>query len=112
MNCNDIKSGQLITPVKLRRETVGKDQYNARKVTYTEYATPMAKVRTISGGRRDRTDYDSMRLKLQAAIRYRTDMAQSDRVEVRGTEYRIASIDNVEMRNRWLVIELAEAVNE
>jgi SPP1 family predicted phage head-tail adaptor len=62
--------------------------------------------KALSGYERNNADRLDAQTKNRITMRYREDITESDRILFRGKAYNIRFIDNVEMRNRWLVIDV------
>lgn len=110
MKCGDIKAGELRTPIKLKH--VIKDRAGQRggyKEIPETYAVAMARVKVGSGRRSERGDFDQITQDLDAVLRFRDDLEDSDVVEVDGVDYRLAAPpENVEFKRRWLRLKLGE----
>ena len=114
MKCCDITAGQLRTLITIERQTRTSDGVGGVTTAWAEDPAGgvYAKVETLSGTER----WESQRMQpgtfTRAIIRFRGDAngapyyVPTDRVFIRGLEYGILAVWDIEMRQRWLQLEL------
>ena len=104
MKCGLVSPGALREPVAFQARTrtgTGDGGYTEGWATYrsTQAHVKAASGREVWAG--DRVDARSM---WKVTCRYFPGLQESDRLVIRGEAYNIRHVDNVELRNRWLVI--------
>jgi SPP1 family predicted phage head-tail adaptor len=65
-----------------------------------------ARIKALSGSERFASDRVEATTRYRITVRYFEDLTEEDRVKIRDRHYNIRFIDNLEFRNRWLVIDL------
>ena len=106
MKCCDMTPGMLRTPFELRRQLKSDIGGGATALTYQRYAAGRCKFVPLSGGERLYAERIDATTRNRAVIRYRADIADSDQFVAAGRVYNIRFINNLEMRNRWLELDL------
>lgn len=106
MKCCDITPGMLRHSVELQSQTNTPNGSGGFTKSWSTYATVRAGMKATSGWERSAADRLDAQTKNKLTIRYRADIKESDRVLFRGRAYNIRFIDNVEFRDRWMVIDL------
>jgi SPP1 family predicted phage head-tail adaptor len=96
----------LREPITLQRQSTASIGGGATTVTYIDYGTDRAHIKSLSGGERMMAERLDATVRMRMVIRYRSDITESDRIIFRSKAYNIRYIDNVEFRNRWLVLDL------
>ena len=104
--CCDFSAGILREPVEFQRQQKSDIGGGASEVSYVTRCNVRASFRSLSGGERFYANRLDATTKKRIVLRYRSDIVDSDRVIVRGRMYQIRFIDNVELRNKWLIIDL------
>lgn len=108
MKCCNINAGMLREAVEFQRATKVSDGAGG----YTEVwaaisgASTLAQVKALSGGERFASERIESTTKWRITVRYFTGLLESDIVVIRDREYNIRFINNIELRDRWLVIDL------
>lgn len=104
--CCDYTAGMLRETVTLKSQTKTSIGGGATEIAYTTYATVRGMLKALSGGERLYASRLDATTRNRLVIRYRSDVTESDQVVVRGKAYQIRFIDNVEFRDKWLVLDL------
>ena len=112
MMCDKYNASMLRTAVEFQRSTKTSDGAGGYTETWAELlgAPVRAYVKHLSGREQYQSDRIEATVKLRIAIRFSGLVNERDRVVVRGKAYNIASINNLEMQDRWLEIDLAGGV--
>lgn len=108
MRCCDIHAGMLREPItieRVSRSANGKGGWTETWATLSG-APVKAHVKAISGRERFASDRVEATTRYRMVIRYFDGLKESDRVIIRDRVHNIRFIDNVEMRDRWLKIDL------
>lgn len=111
MKCCEFKSGMLRTPFTLSRQVAVQLEGGAEQLTYVDYATGKCAFKSLSGGERLYAERIDATTKSRAIIRYRSGIAESDRLTAGGRVYNIRFINNIELRNRWIELDLDGGVS-
>lgn len=106
MKCCEYTAGMLRHRVELQSQQKSGNGSGGFTRTWTTYATVRAAFKAKSGFERMQADRLDAQTKNEAVIRYRDDLTESDRVVFNGKAYNIRFINNVEFRNRWIVLDL------
>jgi len=104
--CCNFTAGMLREPVEIQSQETTSIGGGATELTYTNKANVRGHFKPMSGSERLYAERLDATTRNRLVIRYRSDLTESDRVIVRGKAYQIRFIENVEFRNRWLVIDL------
>ena len=108
MKCCDMNAGMLREPVEFQRAAKVSDDAGG----YTEAwaaisgAADRAHVKAISGAERVYSERVEASTKWRITVRYFAGLLESDRVVIRDREYNIRFINNLELADRWLMIDL------
>ena len=106
--CKDMNAGMLREAVEFQRAAKVSDGAGG----YTEAwaaisgASTRAFVKAISGSERMFSERIEATTKWRITVRYFAGLLESDRVVIRDREYNIRFINNLELRDRWLTIDL------
>lgn len=112
MKCCDITSGMLRTPVTFQRLTRTSDGAGGATQSWAAIAGAPTRghVKSMSGSER----FASARVEATAThrvtVRYFAGLTEADRVVFGGRLYSIKFINNIEQRNRWLIIDVMSGV--
>jgi len=110
--CCDFRASMLRETVEFQRATDTPD--DAGGFTQVWGAQPTAPtraaVKAMSGFERTRSDRVEAESKFKFTTRYFADILESDRILFRGKTYNIRFLNNVEFRDRWLVIDVSGGV--
>ncbi len=108
--CDDYHAGMLREPVTIERAARVGDIYGGITETWSAVsgAPDRAYIKPLSGREVYQFDRVEAHASVMMVIRYFADIQERDRVTIRSREYNIRHIRNVEMRDRWLEITLAE----
>ena len=104
--CCDYTAKQLREPVTIQRQTTTAIGGGATEIGYTTHATTRGGMKPLSGGERMYASRLDAQTSNRLLLRYRADLLESDRIVIRGRAYQIRYIDNVEFRNKWLLLDL------
>lgn len=106
MNCCDITAGMLKTPVTFERMTRIADGSGGYNETWAKLRTTKGMVKAMSGSERWASDRVEATSTHRLTVRYFSDLTEVDRVIVRGRPYNIRFINNVELEDKWLIIDM------
>jgi SPP1 family predicted phage head-tail adaptor len=106
MKCCDITAGMLREPADIQTQETADIGGGATELSYTTRATVRGKMLPLSGNQVLYANRLDARTKNRFMMRYRSDLTESDRLVIRGRAYNITYIDNVEFRDKWLVVDL------
>ena len=106
MKCCDMTAGKLKTPISFQRATKASDGSGGQTVQWDTFASTRCYFRSVSGMERVHSERLEATTRNRAVIRYRSDLSEGDRAIVRDRAYQIRFIDNIEMRDKWLQIDL------
>ena len=106
MKCCDITPGMLRETATIQRQERTSVGGGATEITYVNHATVRGKMEPLSGNQVMYAQRLDAQTRNRFTMRYRADLMDSDRLVIRGRAYRITFIQNVEFRNRWLVLDL------
>lgn len=106
MKCCDITAGMLRHPVEIQRQVTTAIGGGATALSYTTRANVRGYFKGLSGTERLYADRLDATTRARLIIRYRSDVVESDRVVIAGRTYQIRYINNIELRDRWLEIDL------
>ena len=110
--CSLIPIGMLKEPVTFQRETLTADGSGGTVATWSPiYQAPTrAMVKAMSGGEQ----WASARVEASASwrvtVRYFAGLLPKDRVIIRGKAFNIRFVNNVELADKWLVVDVSEGV--
>jgi head-tail adaptor len=108
MKCCDYNAGMLKEPVDIQRATRTPDAAGGWTVVWAtisgspDRCAPTA----LSGSERFASERTEAVSKWRVVVRYFPGLLESDRIEMRGRAYNVRFINNIELADRWLVIEL------
>ncbi len=109
MKCCDIKAGMLRTAITIQRETQTRNStggFNDPTWSTLSGSPSRAHVKALGGWERHASDRTEAQSRWRMTIRYFSGLKESDRVLINGRAYNIKFINNVEMRDRWLVVDI------
>jgi len=106
MKCCDMTSGQLRTPVTFERQQETDIGGGATEIAWAELFTTRCRFKATSGSERMQAERLDATTRNRIVIRYRSDLTESDRAIIRGRAYQIRFINNIELRDKWLEIDL------
>lgn len=108
MKCCDMNAGMLRTACQFQRVTRTTDGAGGWTVTWAAIAGAPTRCHfvALSGSER----WQSLRVEAtttnRITVHYLAGLTEDDRVEIGGRMYNIRFINNLEMRNQWLVIDI------
>lgn len=108
MKCCDYNAGMLRTPCQFQREQKVSDGSGGwtKDLSNLAGAATRCSFKMLSGGERWQAMRTEATTRNRIVTRYFADLTEADRVTIAGRAYNITAVDNVELRNRWLVIDL------
>lgn len=109
MKCCDMHSGLLREPVTFEALTRINDGFGGFDETWTAIsgAPDRAYVKAMSGRERYESDRTEARASWKMVCRYFSGVDEVDRVVIRGRNYQIRFVNNLELRDQWLEIDLS-----
>lgn len=110
MRCCDMTPGMLRTTVALQSQSRSADGAGGFEHTWSTYATVQGGLKQASGREVVQSDRLSAQAGFRCVIRYRSDVQPQHRVVIDSVAYQIRSVENVEFRDRWLVLTLESGV--
>lgn len=108
MKCCDYNAGQMKTLCQFQRKTRTPDGGGGWSEPWANLAGAATRCsfKMLGGGERWQAMRAEATTRNRMVCRYFADLVEADRVVIGGRAYNITAIDNVELRNRWLVIDL------
>ncbi len=108
MKCCDMNAGMLREPVTFQRATKVSDGAGGYSEAWAAIsdASTQAHVKALSGGERYASERIETSTKWRISVRHFSGLLESDRVVIRSRNYNIRFINNLELQDRWLVIDL------
>ena len=108
VKCCDYSAGMLRTPCQFQRKTRTGDGSGGWSEAWVNIAGAATRCsfKMLSGGERFQAQRAEATTRNRIVVRYFSDLTEADRVTIQGRAYNITAIDNVELRNRWLVIDI------
>lgn len=102
----------LRTPCQFQRKTRTADGAGGWSEGWANIAgaATRCQFKALSGGERFQAQRAEATTRNRIVVRYFADLVETDRVVIGGRRYDVTFINNVEMRNRWLVIDLSGGV--
>ena len=106
--CCTYSAGMLRTPCQFQRKTRVSDGSGGWSEAWTNLAGAATRCsfKALSGGERFQAQRAEATTRNRIVTRYFAGLVESDRVVIAGRRYSIVFINNVELRNRWVEIEL------
>ena len=106
--CCKMNAGMLREPVTFQRAAKVSDGAGGYTETWATLAgaANRAAVKAVSGRERFTSDRIEATTRWRITVRYFAGLLESDRVVIRTRQYRIMFIDNVELEDKWLIIDL------
>jgi len=110
--CCDITAGMLRTPVTFQRKTRTSDGAGGFTEAWAAItgAPTRAQVKAKSGSERWLSERTEASAQFTVTVRYFAGLLESDRIVSAGKAHNVRFINNVEQRNRWLVIDVTAGV--
>ena len=108
VKCCQYNAGQLRTPCQFQRKTRVSDGAGGWSEAWSNIsgAATRCSFKALSGGERFQAQRAEAATRNRIVTRYFAGLVESDRVVIAGRRYNIVFINNVELRNRWIVIEI------
>lgn len=105
MSCSQ-KTYNLQTQINVYRATKAEDAMGGRSESWLLLESPWAEVTASGGSESAFVDTRIARHSHKAVVRY-TDITTRDKVQLNGIDYNIVSVEDPDLRRRWLVLRLA-----
>lgn len=108
MKCGDLSAGKLRTPCQFQVKSKIGDGAGGWRETWVNMpaSADRCQFKMLGGGERWQAQRAEATTRNRIVTRYFAGLTEAHRVSVAGRVYNITAIDNLEMRNRWLVIDL------
>ena len=112
MKCCDYNAGMLRTVCQFQRKGRVSDGSGGWAEVWGNLpgAATRCHFKALSGGERFQAQRAEATTRNRIVVRYFADLTDADRVVIAGRRYDITFINNVELRNRWLEIDLSGGV--
>ena len=112
MKCCTYNAGMLRTPCQFQRKTRVADGKGGWSETWANVAGAATRChfKALSGGERFQAQRAEATTRNRIVVRYFSGLQEADRVVIGGRRYDITFVNNVELRNRWLEIDLSGGV--
>lgn len=109
MKCCQYSAGQLRTPCQFQRKTRVSDGSGGWSDQWANLsgAVTRCSFKALSGNERFQAQRAEATTRNRIVVRYFAGLTEADRVVIGGRRYDITFINNVELRNRWLEIDLS-----
>ncbi len=104
--CCQYMPGMLREPIEVQEQVETSIGGGATDITWQTKFTTQAHMKPLSGNERLYAERLDATTRNRLVMRYRPDLVESDRVVIRGRQFQIRFINNVEYRNRWLEVDL------
>lgn len=106
--CGDYNAGMLKTPVVFQRKSQSPDGAGGWTETWAALSgsPTRAYVKAASGFERFLSNRVDAQSRWKVVVRYFSGLLEADRIQIDGRFANIRFINNVEMKNRWLEIEV------
>jgi SPP1 family predicted phage head-tail adaptor len=108
MKCCDMNAGMLREPITIERAARTSDGAGGFTVAWAAIsgAPDRAHVKALSGSERYAADRTEATTRWRITFRYFDGLLESDRVIIRTRAYNIRFINNLELRDKWLTLDL------
>jgi len=103
--CINICAGQMRYEALIRAETLADDGAGGSIKTWRDKFTIRCSATQKAGGEKWLQEDLRSPAHVEFTTRYRDDITEADQLVFNGEQYDIYSLDNVEFRNRWLVVK-------
>lgn len=112
MKCCDMNSGLLRTPVTFQRRTRSSDGAGGATETWSAISGSGTKAhyKALSGYERFIAGRVESSTSARLVVRYFAGLREGDRVLINSEAHNISFINNLELRNRWLEIDIEGGV--
>ncbi len=110
MKCCDIIAADLRHTIEIQANNKTSNGSGGFVYLWATFATMKAAVKNPSGYERWSAERVDAVAKVKFTIRYRADVVEGNRIIFNGVLHNITFIDNLEYRNRWLVIDAERGV--
>ena len=110
--CCDIKAGDLRSYIEVQEQTLVPGGMGGQNLTWTSKFFAYAKIVMNSGSEKNAHDKLETQATHTFSMRYNASLLSTDKFIFEGVDYNIRSIDNVEMRNRWMVVSAERGVTQ
>ena len=104
IKCCDITAGELRESITVQKEVNVPGGMGGQDLTWEDRFTARAGIKMLSGKEQYQHDKLEVRATHKFTMRYNSTLIESDRIVHRGVTYDIKAIDNVEFRNKWLIV--------
>lgn len=108
VKCCELHAGMLTEPVEFQRATKTSDGAGGYVEAWTalDGSSALAHVKALSGGERYASERTEATSKWRVTARYFSGLLESDKVIIRDKSYNVRFVNNVELRNQWLIIDV------
>lgn len=108
MKCCDYTAGMLKTPITINRASTSSDGAGGTSESWAALAgsPTRAYVKAKSGAERYASERVEATSKWTVVMRYFSDLRESDTITIRDRVYNIRFINNLELEDRWLVVDV------
>jgi head-tail adaptor len=108
MKCCDMNAGKLREPITIERAARTSDGAGGFTVAWAAIsgAPDRAYPKALSGSERFASDRVEATTRWRITFRYFDGLLESDRVVFRARAYNIRFINNLELRDKWLTLDL------
>jgi SPP1 family predicted phage head-tail adaptor len=106
LTCDKYNAGMLREPITIERRSLTSDGAGGYSEAWTTLTTTRAYVKAVSGSERYASDRLETTTRWRIAIRYIAGLRESDRIVFRSKKHNIRFINNLELRDRWMEIDV------
>lgn len=110
MKCCDMSAAKLRTSMTLQRPEKTPDGAGGWTVEWVTYANVKGHVAPLSGFERLHAERLDASTRIRSYIRYRSDVLPKHRAVIEGRAHQIRAVLDLEMRKRWLELDLEQGV--
>ena len=107
---NYARPGQRRSRIVIQNPVKTKQANGSVNITWNTFATLWAKVETLEGRSREAAQASWPKAENKITIQYKSGILPTMRVSFNGTIYSILNVNNVDMRNRELVLTCESGV--
>lgn len=104
--CDGPSAGELNKSVTFQRRTRTPDGAGGFSTAWGTLKATYAKIETLSGSERYASDRVEATSRFRLTVRHFADLTEDDVVVFKSRQHNICSIRNVDLADRWLIIEV------
>ena len=110
MKCCDLTPGKLRVPFVIQARSNTADDMGGNVVAWVNVALGMAMVKDVSASERYYAQRIEANVTHKAYIRYNSSITSDMRILLAGEMYQIKGVTNIELKNKWLELQVQSGV--